>query len=675
MPAFSPEQTQVNPGPLNAPNFNVSATPQAFGVGVGQSIEQGAEVADRIHYQAVQQWNQVSSMDAFNKYENAIQDKIYDGQNGLIHQNLGAKAIGAVQDTMSDLKDQSSKIADGLANDQQKMMFQKMTQDRNLQLKQHLNEYENRQINDYGAEVTKATIANASRMAVQNVSSIANSMDPKLQDPDARASAFNKAYSDPHAESGVDRSALGLGIAALHDDMDRTNPGWKNDPNLVAVMDAKVAAYKSATAYGIITSLGAQGKDIDAERFYNNHKGDLIGEEAVHAAHQTEMGSRIGEATGIMRELQNKQNKDGTPLSNEQMEAEIDGDKRIIADPRLQEAVYRQFNMYSHRQTLIHNEQQKQYNNDIGNSLESNGGDIEMTKQQNPHGWEMLDATGKAAWEGRAKQIRDRSLESNGGPAFMAAMKIAHSNSVNPDSEDGKSYAESFKAYTPSQIAALTVKMSATDKEKTIAAWEAAKSGSSTPDTATHKMFTDAADAKLSEKELPLESVTKIAGTGKATFNAITDRVRSQAWLEVDSWRKTHNNEDPPQTVIDQALDHSLLQNADKDYAVMALPKGHIFHPTQGDPEILRQARQNLLFRKKAGETTGDVINDESMVTEYNRIMTNKSEPMPTATFVSRPNRIYPEGIFIEDSAQNAKDAAALEAKKQQLRSKRINNE
>lgn len=414
MADFSPEEVKFNPGPLNTAPQPMAATPGAFGVQVGQAIQNVGETADRMHKTAVQQWNQVSAMDAYNKYENAIQDKIFKSQTGLIHQNFGKDAIGAVEKTQAYLKEQSSKINDNLYNEQQKFMFQRMTQERNLQLQQHLNDYADRQINNYDAETTQAFTKNAAQNAVQAVNGIASSTDPKYSEPNARAGAFNKAAKEQ----------LDLGIAAIKDNFKHANP---TAPDTDVRLTEKIAAYQSAATYGIITSLGAQGKDLDAERYYNDHKSELVGEEAVHAARQVETGSRIGEAITIINGL--RQDDKGQERSNADIEKDILSNPHVQEDPRLQEAVYRQFNMLARRRDIIHTDEQNQYGNVLYNAITdpATRGDLNTIQAQHPHEWEMLDGKSKEHFIELSEKIQKNMLPKDGSPAFINFMQLAHS--------------------------------------------------------------------------------------------------------------------------------------------------------------------------------------------------------------------------------------------------------
>lgn len=301
----------------------MAASPDAYGSSVGQAVQDVGDVADKIHMAAMRHYNQLSVMDAHNKLDDYNQANLFDPKTGLLNANTGKDAPGAVQKTMADYDEHAGKLSDGLANEQQKTMFARLAQENRRTVQTHLNDYETRQVNAYGQQVTAATVKNAATSAVQGVNGVLASPDPALADPDKRAATID----------GVAARSIQMGTAAIKDHFRATNPtAPDNDPRLVE----QVQAYESAAHYGVIQSLLSQSKDQDADAYYKAHKGDLIGQEADTAARQVDAGSTAGDAMRMAPAL--VYDDKGGVKSRGDVYAALDSDPKLRANPKLYEA-------------------------------------------------------------------------------------------------------------------------------------------------------------------------------------------------------------------------------------------------------------------------------------------------------------------------------------------------
>lgn len=292
--------------------------PDAFGAGVGQALEQGGEVASKIHADATQQFNTVQVMNAHNALQDFNQSALFDPKTGLLNQNTGAQAPGAAAKVLTDHDTAVSKISDGLANDAQKIQFQRLADENRRQIQQHLDGYETKQVNAYADGVAQATIKNSATAASQNAILAAN--DPTATTPEGRLAGINRSAGE----------SIQLGTAAITDNFRRQYPtASDNDPRL----QEQVQAYQSAAHYGVVSALLAQDKDQDAKAYYDTNKGALQGSQRDDAALKVEAGSTAGEAVRRANAL--VYDKDGKPRDLDTILTDIHGDSTLRANPKL----------------------------------------------------------------------------------------------------------------------------------------------------------------------------------------------------------------------------------------------------------------------------------------------------------------------------------------------------
>lgn len=309
---------QVNPDVQATGGLPLAANAQAFGAGVGQALEQGGEVASKIHYDAVQKFNTISTLDAHNHLQDIVQGLVFDPKTGILNQNLGKDAPAGVDKTYSDFDAATSKISDGLANDQQKVQFERLALNSRHQLQMHLSSYETKQVNGYADSVAQATVKNAATAASQNAIMAAN--DPTAATPEARLAAINRSAGE----------SIEMGTAAITDNFRRQYPtAGPSDPRL----QEQVQAYQSAAHYGVVSALLAQDKDQDAKAYYEANKGALQGTQRDDAALKVEAGSTAGEAVRRANAL--VYDKDGKPRDLDAILTDIHGDEQLQANPKL----------------------------------------------------------------------------------------------------------------------------------------------------------------------------------------------------------------------------------------------------------------------------------------------------------------------------------------------------
>lgn len=323
MPDIPTNTGSVGDSVVAGGSLPMAASPESYGAAVGTAVSDMGDVADHIHQMALRHFNQLSVMDAHNKLDDYNQGALFDPKTGLLNSNTGKDAPGAVAKTMADYDEHAGKLSDGLANEQQKTMFARLAQENRRTVQAHLNDYETRQVNAYGEQVTQATVKNAATSAVRGVNGVLSSPDPRLADPETRATTID----------GVAKHSIDAGAAAIADHFRAVNPtAPANDPRLVEQLNA----YQSAAHYGVIQSLLSQSKDQDADAYYKAHKGDLIGQEADTAARMVDAGSTAGDALRGAPAI--VYDGDGKMRSRGDAYAMLDGDPKLKANPKLYEA-------------------------------------------------------------------------------------------------------------------------------------------------------------------------------------------------------------------------------------------------------------------------------------------------------------------------------------------------
>lgn len=417
----------VNPTVAGGGPLPMVATPSNMGAGVGEALEQGAEVATKIHHDAVAQMNQTMALDAHNQLQQFNQKALFDPKTGLLNQNTGKDSPEAVDKVLSDYDAKVSQIGATLPKDSMAaMQFQRLAQDNRFQVQQHLNGYESRQINQYHEQVTQATLKNAATAAVNNTNAALADPSNNASDPGVRQQIVTSASHD----------SIAMGVAAIKDEATR-----KNQPQ--EVTDEQIAEFTSAAHYGVIQSLNSQGQDQDAKAYYNAWKGDLRGEQADHAAMQVEAGSTAGDATRLAPSFVFKQ--DGTMRDLGDIWEQVNGNKRLQNDPKLMNATEAQVRRIIGQQDEIKRAHQEDTFKDAFDAMNAsplgfNDPAVQSKIQSlTPERQKWLQAADTTAQKLAAKQAQ----VPDGSDAFYNIMSNAYSDEINPAT--GHTYADDFR--------------------------------------------------------------------------------------------------------------------------------------------------------------------------------------------------------------------------------------
>lgn len=420
------ENESVNQTVAGGGGLPMVATPGNMGAGIGEALEQGAEVATKIHHDAVSEFNQTMALDAHNQLQQFGQEQLFDPKTGLLNQNTGKDAPQAVDKTMSAYDQKVSDISGSMPEGEARNQFARLAQDNRFQVQQHLNGYESRQINQYHEQVTSATLKNAATSAVNNTNAALADPSNNPTDPGVRQQIVTSASND----------SIAMGVAVLKDEGKR-----KGQPQ--ETTDEQVAEFTSATRYGVIQSLNSQGQDQDAKAYYNAWKGDLRGEQADHAARQVQAGSTAGDATRLAPTL--VFNKDGSMRDLGDIWGSVNGNKQLQGDPKLMEATEGQVRRLISQQDEIkraHQEDTFKDAYDLMNASPQGFSDPAVQakiQSLTPERQKWLQSADTTAQKLAAKQAQ----VPDGSSAFYNLLSNAYSDEVNP--QTGHTYADDFR--------------------------------------------------------------------------------------------------------------------------------------------------------------------------------------------------------------------------------------
>jgi hypothetical protein len=148
---------------LNGPTVQTRAAPDAsssihyspdqFGAGIGRGLSAASDAAFAIQ----RQQDDVQVLTATNRADALGQKLINDPKDGA-RTKLGRDAVGIGDKTLATWDQQTDEIAKGLANDRQRLAFNKYRQSRRLDYQRDLDAHEMRQIQSIDEEQTAAAL-------------------------------------------------------------------------------------------------------------------------------------------------------------------------------------------------------------------------------------------------------------------------------------------------------------------------------------------------------------------------------------------------------------------------------------------------------------------------------------------------------------------------------------
>lgn len=170
-------QPEMAPRPVGTPFVDAhGATPEAFGAGIGQGIQDAAAVAQRFTLQAKQSADATASMAAASKLSAGNLDDLHNADTGFLTKQ-GNDAIAGRAAAHKSLDERAKSLSDGLANDDQRAAFAHLTR---AQIQQDKLDIE-RHVQDANKVVDLATFGDSYKVALDRVSADPSQLDAQVQ--------------------------------------------------------------------------------------------------------------------------------------------------------------------------------------------------------------------------------------------------------------------------------------------------------------------------------------------------------------------------------------------------------------------------------------------------------------------------------------------------------------
>jgi hypothetical protein len=200
------------------------------------------------------------------------------------------------------------------------------------------------------------------------------------------------SYNDENrVQLSVDRQKAAL------EDFGKRN-GWASEK--IARLTAENV---SRTREGVINRMLANDQDLAASAYYQQHKGDIVGEDAANIEKALEEGSLRGESQRQADQIVKVGNR-----------ADALAKVRQIKDPKVRDEVESRVNRYFSEMREIKNENQNDLYLRATNILDAHPGVYNARSVISPHIWSQLDLGQRNALEHRAKGDDDNQPNNNG---------------------------------------------------------------------------------------------------------------------------------------------------------------------------------------------------------------------------------------------------------------------
>lgn len=305
MPTVPIPQQRVAPAAIPQVRTPTQAPVEAFGQTRGIDLSGAADSVAAQALDAKKQADQIAVTEAATKYSLAKNKRLYDPQTGVLN-TKGKDAFGVPEVVDAWQQNAVYEIGSGLANDYQRMLFQRMADteyvDVSLQVQRHIaNERQ-----QYDTTTTNALIETKRNEALTG-----------FRDP--RNVQMSIAYQE----------------AAIIDHGKRNGmpDEW---------VAQQVAKAKSATRAGVVEQFVVAGEDLRAQEYFDRHKDELQGDDLLRTEKMVNVASTDGKASRIVDQtwatLGPKSLND--PVRVETLETEIRkqaGDNTKVAQAGVQE--------------------------------------------------------------------------------------------------------------------------------------------------------------------------------------------------------------------------------------------------------------------------------------------------------------------------------------------------
>lgn len=355
MPVVPRATLQTETAPLPGQRLSADAPAAAFG-GV-QPVDLGgaAGVVKTIWEDNKQKGDQIAVMDADSQSSKFETDLLYNPQTGLLNKR-GKDALGITETASAAWEKHVSEIEKGLANDDQRYAFRKMSLQRGDDLNTAVQRHVSGELRTYDETKTKEYVAGEQDAAVIN-----------FQDPKRVALS-------------VARQQDALRLFAQRNGLPQE---W---------IDTHVADAASKTHTSIVNRILANGEDQRASEYYGRIKDQIVGADTIAVEKALDEGSTRGEA----------QRQTDVIIAGSQNRAEALAKAKLIKDPKVRDASEQRVNQHYNEVRAIERETQDQLYLTATNIIDGRPGQPARAVVP-PNIWTKLDLNQREALERRSE--------------------------------------------------------------------------------------------------------------------------------------------------------------------------------------------------------------------------------------------------------------------------------
>ena len=356
MPTVPRANLPGNTSPLAGQRFNPSTPESAFTPSQPIDVSPVAKLSQSIWETQKAKADQVAVMEADAKSSHFETDLLYNPDTGLMNRK-GKNALGIPEEAMGAWQKHASEVEAGLANDSQKLAYRKMALQRETDMDTAVQRHVSDQLQAYDTETTKSYIEGEQRSSLIN-----------FEDPD-------------RVEQSIRRQQDAYKLYAQRNGMPKE---W---------LDEQLAQVSSKTHAGVINRILARGNDLQASKYYEDHKSEITGPEAVATEKALEEGSTRGES-------QRQADKIVTGAVN-RSQALLQA--KEIKDSKVRDATEDRINHFYDEQNEIKRETQDQLYLTATNILDANRRGVQPRMVVPPGIWAKLSLEQRRALENRSK--------------------------------------------------------------------------------------------------------------------------------------------------------------------------------------------------------------------------------------------------------------------------------
>jgi hypothetical protein len=237
-------------------------TPATVGTNIAQGVEQQGMIALRTGFDAKrmaaeqqEKTDQVASQAGVNAATSWTMNHL-TGKDGLLWQQKGLNAPQAAQDFQEQQSKQIGQIREQLQNPEQQRRFDVAMQEHQGRTQLQLNDWSHRQAQQFDDQTTEATL--------------------RLHQDAALTAGATTDNSAQISDAVNNHLAMG-GLAII--DAERRAGHVDGNNTLDAVAQQRLQEWTSQTTLKVMQGMAASGSDQHLQAFYDEHKGDLAGDD------------------------------------------------------------------------------------------------------------------------------------------------------------------------------------------------------------------------------------------------------------------------------------------------------------------------------------------------------------------------------------------------------------